>query len=118
MSVWPYFEVHDGSTLQSQLGQSLIIFERFPLRLQPELLSVDVLVFRLLPRDAGLQLPDGEGVENVQQGDQRFVGLGMDDLQLNVHVCCLYLPLKLFIRMSGQLLHGLVRVRTILSLEL
>ena len=81
-----YFEVDDRSILQSQLGQSLVIFERFPFRFQAQLLSVDVLVFGLLPSDTILELPDSEGVENVEQGHQGLVGLGVHNLQLDVHV--------------------------------
>ena len=81
-----YFEVDDRSSLQSQLGQSLIIFERFPFRFQSELLSVDVLVFGFLPSDTILELPDSEVVEKVQQGHQGLVGLGVHNLQLDVHV--------------------------------
>ena len=81
-----YFEVNNGSTLQSQLAQSLVILQRFPLGLQSQFLPVDVGVFGFLPRDAFLQLPHGEGGENVGQRHHGLVGLGVNNLQLDVHV--------------------------------
>ena len=69
----------------------MVVLKRFPLGFQPQFLPVDVSVFRFLPRDTLLQLPYSEGGENVGQGHHGLIRLGVNNLQLDVHVGGLFL---------------------------